>query len=63
MNVGALVNKKLNAGSKEKEEKTRKRVAQFEKQVRKGVNDMKVRTLRNSATGYIKYIQKIRGLK
>ena len=51
MNVGALVDEKLEAGSKDKdkEQKTRKRVAIFEKQVKKGVIDMKVSMIKGTA--------------
>ena len=44
MNVGEVVDDKLKAGTVEKEKKTRKRTATFQKQVKKGVLDMKVGT-------------------
>ena len=44
MNVGEVVDDKLKAGTEEKEKKTRKRTATFQKQVKKGVLDMKVGT-------------------
>ena len=45
MDLGVLVNEALQTGfadGEEKEEKTSKRVANFKKQVEKGVRDMKV---------------------
>ena len=49
MNLGEVVDEKLETGfvdGQKKQEKTRKRVATFKDQVEKGVKDMKVSTIR-----------------